>query len=550
MVLFNNKYLLIKFLIFFSYSFKKTLGLQKNFFSLSEEIKRARLEQVQLSKLDMPKKFQQQENLNNLGDMDSHNQAEEESDFLILTNEEKILSKVLLRNILYSNENPLPNNNQENSFHKKISEILLTNFNFSSNENIDENNKFNYNNSNIENSLIFQGPKKFYIDWTSSKLSEGKFNIKISSQSKNITFEDLFTQVKNKKEENELALVENGYNKINSESDSDFFSSEEDLDFNDVEEKLKEFNYPSEFFDFSNTNKTSKFNLEINFDRKKPNQVLFFCEKLFINDIISAEDLSYIKSLAPIVGRNFKFTQNQNLLNNQYETLQEALNDIRIYEKMEGLSGSEIKLKMDLNLNYLRNDHKFAKRIPLNNSDERKFSYIITSNDDKENLGEIKGVEKIDNGIFLEEFIEKINSLNYNRNFKLFMLNKDHQILLENEYYETLLAKIGEKNSINFYNNKQEMEEDIKEFNNPTADLKLLEGNYVEANIGYLNFSNEILEENYMNIKKQVFKEIKNIYKSTNNLRLRNNYVKNVSLIIDNKEFRINAKEVNRELKI
>lgn len=526
------------------------LGLQKNFFSLSEEIKRARLEQVQLSKLDMPKKFQQQENLNNLGDMDSHNQAEEESDFLILTNEEKILSKVLLRNILYSNENPLPNNNQENSFHKKISEILLTNFNFSSNENIDENNKFNYNNSNIENSLIFQGPKKFYIDWTSSKLSEGKFNIKISSQSKNITFEDLFTQVKNKKEENELALVENGYNKINSESDSDFFSSEEDLDFNDVEEKLKEFNYPSEFFDFSNTNKTSKFNLEINFDRKKPNQVLFFCEKLFINDIISAEDLSYIKSLAPIVGRNFKFTQNQNLLNNQYETLQEALNDIRIYEKMEGLSGSEIKLKMDLNLNYLRNDHKFAKRIPLNNSDERKFSYIITSNDDKENLGEIKGVEKIDNGIFLEEFIEKINSLNYNRNFKLFMMNKDHQILLENEYYETLLAKIGEKNSINFYNNKQEMEEDIKEFNNPTADLKLLEGNFVEANIGFLNFSNEILEENYMNIKKQVFKEIKNIYKSTNNLRLRNNYVKNVSLIIDNKEFRINAKEVNRELKI
>ena len=64
------------------------------------------------------------------------------------------------------------------------------------------------------------------------------------------------------------------------------------------------------------------------------------CEKLFINDIISAEDLAYIKSLAPINNRNFKFTQNQNLLNNQYENFESAINEIRIFEKMEGLNNS------------------------------------------------------------------------------------------------------------------------------------------------------------------------------------------------------------------
>lgn len=515
------------------------------------------MEQVQLAKLDS-KNYNQQEYLNSQMENEG---VEEDSDFLILTKEEKILSKILLRNILYSDKDPLPNkninsNNEEenfieNEFHKKISEILLNNFNFSERD-MDRNSRHNYN-SDFENSLIYQTPKRFYIDWSSSKIREGKFNLKISTQSKNIIFEDLFTPINNKLEENEISLIKEGQNQRNSsssESDSDLFSSEEDQEISDLEDKLQEYNYPSDFFDFSNTNKTSKFNFEINFDRRKPNQVLFFCEKLFINDIISAEDLAYIKSLAPISGRNFKFSQNQNLLGNQYENFEEAINEIRIFEKMEGLKNPLLSLRVDLNLNHSIEDHKFEKNIPLNIHNEKKFAYLLCKEDNQENenLRKIPGLNKCDNGEFLNEFIENVNEENYNKNFKLFILNEDNHILLDNPLYENLIMNIGEKNHINFFNTKEDLEKEINQFINPSANMKLNKQNFVEVPLGYLNYPNEVLRENFINIKKELFKQIENIKKNTRNLRNKNTYVKKASLNIGVKEFRI--KDIESGLKI
>lgn len=497
------------------------------------------MEQIQLTKLDNNSRhFSQTEN----------EAAEEDSDFLILTKEEKILSKVLLRNILYSDNQPLPNNNNnENKFHTKISQILLNNFNFS--ESDSDNNKFNYDNytNKTENSLIFKTPKKFFIDWTSSKLQEGKFSLKISTQSKNIIFEDLFTPIKHKKEKkiSEISVLKNS-EKSQSESDSDFFSSEEDAEFSDIDEKLKELNYPSDFFNFSDTNKTSKFNFEINFDRKKPNQVLFFCEKLFINDIISAEDLAYIKTLAPISNRNFKFSQNQNLLGNQFSDFSEVIKEIRILEKIEGLDGSLVKLKIDLNLNYQRKDHKFATKILLNFSDEKKFAYVISNNEDIENLRKIPFLGKCDSGEFLENFIENLSKENYNKNFKLFLLNKDRELLInDNHNYENLLEKIGEKNSLSFFNSVEEMEKEIFEFCNPSADIKLTKGNFVEVPLGYLNFDNEILKENFVNVNKAVFNEVEKLRKNSNVFRPGNKFVKNVSIFVEDTEFRF--KDISKE---
>jgi ribosomal protein L1 len=535
--------------------------LNKSFFSsyikqnsenLSEEIKKARYEQIQLSKLS--KRPETGEfNLQN-----NNNNNDDDSDFLILSNEEKILSKVLLRNILYSDKNPLANNdnnndnnnNTNNNFYNKISNILLTNFNYSENE-------LNNINNNIENSLIYQTPKKFYIDWTSSKLTEGKFNLRISTQSKNIIFEDLFLKVKNKKQENEVLLfnqkVKSNSKKINnkessSESESDLLSnssSQEDKEITEeFQEKLNELDFPSDFFNFSDTNKTSKFNFEINFDRKKPNQVLFFCEKLFINDIISADDLAYIKTLAPITGRNFKFTQNQNLLNNQYEDFEEAINEIRIYEKIEGLNNSTalMKLRIDLNLLYSREDHRINKKISLDFSKEKKFAYVITNFSDVEKLSKINFVEKCDSGDYLNNFIEKVTSENYQRNYKIFMLNKDSEILVNNYSYKNLLEKIGEKNTLSFFNTVEEMEKEIFEFSNPRFDIKLNKDNYIEVPVGYLNFSNEILFENYMKIKKEILNELKNLKKSLINLRPKNNFVKKISIFVEENEFRIKEK--------
>ena len=117
-------------------------ALNKSYFSSTskvsefEELKKLRFEQIQLSKLDNPDKYLKQESSNSYfnnnmendlyNNNNNNNNIEEDSDFLILSNEEKILSKVLLRNILYSDKSPLPNNeNNDNDSNSNDSAITI-----------------------------------------------------------------------------------------------------------------------------------------------------------------------------------------------------------------------------------------------------------------------------------------------------------------------------------------------------------------------------------------------------------------------------------------
>jgi len=79
--------------------------------------------------------------------------------------------------------------------------------------------------------------------------------------------------------------------------------------------------FPKDLLQESSKDCSRKFDLVYEFNRNKLNHLLFFCEKLLLNDIISADELSEIKKIAFVANRNLKYSQDQSLLENQYESV-------------------------------------------------------------------------------------------------------------------------------------------------------------------------------------------------------------------------------------
>ncbi len=457
------------------------------------------------------------------------------SDLLLLSKQEKVLSKVLLRNIRYYDKHDF-NNQDKNILYHDISKKLISNFNFSD-ENEFLNDHYLIDDNNVESNIIYSTQKSFYVDWLNSNLSKGKFVIKIKSQSKNIIFEDLFNTLNNLKDENSLFVInfdnnanndETGVNK--NEEENELISDSEDI----ITSSKNILDYPKEFLEDNKDRR--KFDFVYNFDKNKPNQLIFFCEKLFVNDIINAEELSEIKRLAFVSGRNLKYTQDQNIAGNQYDSFQDALADIRILEKLDRMPEyQDVKLVFDLNLNCKRPDHKIEAKIKMPHGGSNQFIYVIADREKIDSFAQVEGISKIDDGEFFTEFVEKFNKNNYNKKYKLLIEKNNLEAISQKaEIYDQFIEKaIGFKNHIK--NNKEEIISEIEDSLENKIHLALTKNNNIEVNIGDLNLCNEGLNENFSFMKKQILKLKPKTVKK--------NYIKNISVFVNGIELRLKNKE-------
>lgn len=465
--------------------------------------------------------FSEEVTQNNESQLDLENTR----DLLLLTKPEKVFAKVLLRNIRYYDKNPF-SLQEKNKLYDNISNKLISTFNFAE-ENQDINDHYLIDENNVESNIIYSSPKSFYVDWMASNLALGQFVLKIRSQSKNIIFEDLFNDLANIKDENSLFVL----NIDKEQSEHELISDSEEI----AASNKFILDYPKELYE---ENKERKFDLVYNFDKNKPNQLLFFCEKLFVNDIISAEELSEIKRLAFISGRNLKYTQNQNLSINQYEDLQEALHDLRIMEKLERIPDTQhVSIKFDLNLNHLRPDHNIDTKLSLKYGFTNQVIYVITDKDSIDLFSKIAGVSKVDSGEFFAEFTDMISKNNYKKNHVLFIENKNLELISsQTETYVKFLEIIGSNNTgdhIKF--NDDQIIKEISDFREHKFPVRLNNNNSIEIKLGDLSFSNENLIENFKHLKTQIMKlQPKTVKK---------NFIKNVSLFVNDVELRLKNKE-------
>jgi len=465
-----------------------------------------------------------------------HDNINLNKELLLLSKSEKVFSKVLLRNIRYYDKNNFSNQNK-NNLYEEISNKLIKNFNFSE-ESQDINDHYLIDENNVESNIINSTQKKFYVDWMNSNLSQGKFVIKIKSQSKNIIFEDLFTNLRNLKDENSLFVV-NFDNNTNEGQDASNFNNqnEDDLlsDGEDIPNANKNIlDYPKDFLEENKDR--GKFDLVYHFDKNKPNQLIFFCEKLFVNDIITAEELSEIKKLAFISGRHLKYTQNQSIEENQYNSFTEVLEDIRILEKLERLNELQnINIVYDLNLLYSRRDHTIKTKIKLPNVIENQFIYVITNNENLNNLLNAPGINKVDTGEFFSEFVNMIDKNSYNKKYKLFISKENLDIITQkNEEFERFL-EVAKEFKKQVQNNDEEIVNEVNIFRKNLTSLRLNNNNKIEADLGDLSFSDKFLHENFSFLKKQILRLKPKSLKST--------YIKSISIFVNNEEFRIKIKE-------
>lgn len=507
-------------------------------------------------------------NSNNNNNLSASSENQNSSrDLLLLSKQEKVYSKVLLRNIrFYANNsnNNNNNNNKQNPLYDSVSNKLINTFNFSE-ENQDlqaaasaaSSIEKDYEHSNIinqhylldendsESNLIYSTHKSFYVDWTNSNFTQGKFALRIKSQSKNIIFEDLFNSLQNIKDENSLFVVNfdsqgaEGQNSAFSSKTQDTAADEHDL-LSDSEDALNRsrhlLDFPKDSLEESAKDRR-KFDLHFNYDSSKPNQLLFFCEKLFVNEIISAEELSEIKRLAFISNRNLKYTQDQSLNGNQYESSAEALADIRVLQRLERLQEStDIKAVFDLNLLFSRSDHKLDAKVKMPKGAENLLVYVISDKDNLEFLSKVPGISKLDSGEFFEEFVNMIDKDSYNKKFKLFIAKNNLEIITQKaEVYERFEEKSpGFQNHIR--NNEEEIISEVTDVLENKINVRLGKDNRIEANIGDLTLGDESLLENFAFLKKQILKlKPQTVSKK--------NYIKNVSLFVNNVEFRLKNKE-------
>lgn len=448
----------------------------------------------------------------------------QDRDLLMLSKQEKVFSKVLMRNIKYYSSN--------SQLHDSIANKLISTFNFSEENDEGDKKHFLVDDTNAESDLIYSTSKSFYVDWANSDFSQGKVVLRIKAQSKNIIFEDLFNSIENVKDENSLFVVNfDGRSAAENEENELFSDSEEILNSN-----KNMLDYPRELLEEPNKDRR-KFDVVYNFDTTKPNQLLFFCEKLFVNDIISARELSEIKQLAFVANRNLKYSQDQNRLENQYDSVAEAFGDIRIMQKLERLDEtSDLKVVFDLNLLYWRPDHKIDAKIKLPKTIENKYIYVISDKENLEFLSKVPGITKLDNGEFFEEFVSMIDKNSYNKKFKLFIAKNNLEIITQKaEIYERFEAKApGFQNHIR--NNEEEIIAEVTDVQENKINVCLGKDNKINVNLGDLTLSNENLIENFGFLKKQILK----LKPSTVNKK---NYLKNASLYINNVEFRLKNKE-------
>ena len=481
----------------------KISKIQKNFFFSLHKYKKL---------FNIPKKY-----------FSSQQETQNTEDSLVLSKSEKVFSKILLRNIRYFDKTPLKSNINQ-PLYNNIEDKLAKNFNFSE-ENEELNQHYLSDENNAESEIIYSTPKSFYVDWMESNLSEGKFTIKINSQSKNIIFEDLFNNLNNIKDSSNLFVV----NFDNDNSDAELLSDSEEI----LDENRFILDYSKEFFEENKEKKRFDFTYE--FDKNKPNQLIFYCEKLFVNDVITAEEFSEIKRLPFISGRNLKYTQDQNIFENQYDNFSELLNDIRIMEKIDKIpEHQDLRIKFDLNLNYFRADHKIEAKVNKPCGVKDHYVYVITNEDNCEKFQDLGVANKVDSGEFFRDFVEMINKNNYNKKFKLLITRNNLELITSREDgYDSLIEKIE-----NFSNDIKESDEEIiseiNEFKNNQVSLKLNKNNFIDLILGDLSFSNEGLIENFNFILKNV-----------NKLRpasVKNNYIKNISVFVNDIEFRLRLK--------
>jgi len=456
-----------------------------------------------------------------------------DQDLLMLSKQEKVFSKVLLRNIKYYSKPSLSSEAAQNLLHNSVSNRLINTFNFSEeNQEIGNNQHYLMEENNSESDLIYSTSKSFFVDWANSNPSQGKFTLHIKSQSKNIIFEDLFNSLQNIKDENSLFVVNFDGRSSQDADEHDLLSDSEDA----VNRSRNLLDFPRDMLDEVNKDRR-KFDLVYQFDRNKPNQLLFFCEKLFVNDIISAEELSEIKRLAFVSNRNLKYSQDQNRMENQYDSVTEALGDIRIMEKLERLhEANDVKVAFDLNLLFWRADHKIDTKITMPKSIENKFIYVISDKNNVEFLSKVPGISKLDSGEYFEEFLNMIDKNTYNKKYKLFIAKNNLELITQKaEIYERFEEKApGFQNHIR--NNEEEIVAEVTDVQENRVNVKLGKDNKIYINLGDLSLGDDNLLENFAFLRKQILKlKPQSVNKK--------NYIKNVSIFVNNVEFRLKNKE-------